>query len=453
MHSIHDAFATHVEQRGDHLAVWSRAEDISWSFLDLNERIDGWVVHLKEIAQPVAVATGNRADFLALCLALFRLQIPFAVVDGTLSPEDKLQTCQRLGIPSLLHVDEEGETLFEQIRITMVPQVVDFVAPQGTALIKVTSGSTGEPSGICLTEQALLVGIEHLREGMALSADDRVLMAISLSHSYGFDNGLLSLAVVGTSLILEGSIYPSPLLKALEEGQVTFFPTVPPIVRGLSETDWPQGLSPVKVICAGAPLPEGFAARFTEKSGWNIHQFYGSTETGGISFESAPQEAEAANTVGFPLPGIKIELSSESHVEVCSSANFCGYVGESGPGTPLTVRTGDLGEWTEEGRLRLVGRTSSMLNIGGKKLSIARVENALMTIPGITDAAVVGVDDLIRGQRVVAFLVSHHEPADFSPLSSELVPREIRYVDSLPYTARGKLDRSHLQDLAEEGNS
>lgn len=450
MHSIHDAFAAHVNKRGDHLAVWSRTEDISWSFLELSEQIDGWVTHLEEIAPPVAVATGNRADFLALCLALFRLQIPFATLDGSLSHEDKYRTCQRLGIPSLLHTDEEGDPFFNQINLTQVPPVVRFVAPEGTALIKVSSGSTGEPSGVCLTQHALLVGIEHLREGMDLSADDRVLIAISLSHSYGFDNGLLSLAVVGTSLVLESSIFPSPLLKALEEGQITFFPTVPPIVRGLGETDWPSDIGPVKVICAGAPLPEDFASRFTEKSGWSIHQFYGSTETGGISFEPAPQDAKAKNTVGFPLPGIRIELSSENHVEVTSSANFCGYVGQSGPGNPRTVRTGDLGEWTDEGRLRLVGRNSSMLNIGGKKLPIARVEKALMSLPGVTDAAVVGVDDLIRGQRVVAFLVSQ-APADFTSLSSELIPREIRYMDSLPYTARGKLDRNHLQVLAEEG--
>jgi long-chain acyl-CoA synthetase len=322
--------------------------------------------------------------------------------------------------------------------------------PRGTALVKLTSGSTGEPLGICLGEEALLVGIRQIAEGMSLCADQRVLVAIPLSHSYGFDNGVLSLAVVGTPLILEPGFYPTRLLQALQEGEATFFPAVPPLVRCLGEVPWPPGLALRRVICAAGPLASEHARRFRERSGRAVHQFYGSTETGGITFERHPEEEAAEGTVGTPLPGVSIQLTGNGQVRVCSGASFGGLLGRDRKLGSRSVLLGDQAEWTADGRLRLTGRAASFLNVGGCKISVQAVESALREVHGVEDAAVVGVADAVRGDRLVAFLVSRNGPPDLSRLPSRIAPREVRLVETLPYTPRGKLDRLRLREMAQE---
>jgi acyl-CoA synthetase (AMP-forming)/AMP-acid ligase II len=315
-------------------------------------------------------------------------------------------------------------------------------------LVKLTSGSTGDPVGVCLDEPALMAGIAHIVDGMAIAPHDRVLVAIPLSHSYGFDNGVLSLAVHGTPLVLEPSFYPGPLLTALAEGEISFFPAVPPLVRALAETAWPSTLPLRTVICAGAPLPVETARRFRQRSGRYVHQFYGSTETGGISYETAPEEAAADGTVGRPLPGVRLVLCEGGVVTVDSSANFGAHLGRDCALTRRTVATGDTGELDASGRLRLTGRSADICNVGGRKIPAAALEEALRGATGVEELAVVGVDDPVRGDRIVAFLVARGRTIDLSTLPSGLQPREVRLVETLPYTERGKLDRQALRELA-----
>jgi acyl-CoA synthetase (AMP-forming)/AMP-acid ligase II len=275
-----------------------------------------------------------------------------------------------------------------------------------------------------------------------------VLVAIPLSHSYGFDNGVLSLAVAGTPLVLEPSFYPSPLLAALAEGEVSFFPTVPPLVRGLAEAEWPRDLLLRTVICAGASLPVETARRFRCKSGRAVHQFYGSTETGGISFETAPEEAAAEGSVGRPLPGVTVGFAEGGVVEVASDASFGGHLGRDRTLTRRLVAPGDTGVLDPTGRLRLTGRSADICNVGGRKIPAAALEEALRGATGVEELAVVGVDDPVRGDRIVAFLVARGRAVDLSALPCGMQPREVRLVDGLPYTERGKLDRAALRVLA-----
>lgn len=462
MVAILETFDRLCRDRAGDLALWSRAERLRLSFGELGQRVAAWERRLPApavdaaVAGAVAVAVGNVAAFPELFLALACRGVPMAALDAGLPAEAKLGLCRRLGFGWLLHRDAElvgsgqgGEALADGVHLLPVAGLERCAPPAGTLLVKLTSGSTGEPLGICLTAEALAAGIAQIAAGMEISAADRVLIAIPLSHSYGFDNGVLSLAVLGTPLVLEAGYYPATLLTALAQGEVSFFPAVPPMIRGLAESEWPRGLALRRVISAGGPLAPEFACRFRQRSNLAVHQFYGSTETGGISFEAAPEEPAAAGTVGKPLPGVDVALGADGTVTVDSPANFLAHLGRP-PRPERRVALADRAEWTNEGRLRLNGRAADLLNVGGRRVSAAAVEAALRELPGVRDAAVVGVEDLVRGDRVVAFLVGSEPALVGRNLPQGLAARDLRYVEALPFTDRGKLDRCVLRRWAAE---
>lgn len=453
MEPIFESFKRWATDRRDQEALWSRGEKLRLSFGQIHERSVAWTRFLdSEEGRPVAVATGNGAAFCELFLALRSLAVPMVSMDAGLTYSEKHDLCRRLGIATLIHGGEDGDRLADGVRVTRLATAADRITipPPETALIKLTSGSTGEPAGACFRDQSLAIGVRQIGQGMELSAEDRVLIAIPLSHSYGFDNGVLSLAVLGTPLVLEPRFFPGPLFRALTEGEITFLPLVPPLVRSLGQSRWPEVLPLRKVICAGGALVPEFAEQFRDASGRAIHNFYGSTETGGICFEDHPWEPEAAGTVGRPLPGVEVTLDEAGRVEVDSAANLIGTFGCDREASVRRVITGDTAEWTPEGRLRLTGRTADILNIGGFKVPAARVEDALRQLPGVSDAAVIGIEDAVRGERCIAFVVTDRWPVDTSSLTARLTPREVRRIDCLPYNERGKLDRDRLRQLARE---
>ena len=448
-----ESFQRLAGDRSSELALWSRGEDLRLSFSELADDIDRWKGALQAIPGPVALATGNVAAFPALFLALRALDVAAVAVDGTRDETSTIETCRRLGVRWILHRGQAGRDVGAGVRCVELEDVEPVIPPTGTALIKLTSGTTGDPEGVCLDESALLDGIRQIAAGMEITTNDTVLIAIPLSHSYGFDNGVLSLAVVGTPLVLEPRIFPQPLLRALAEGQVTFFPAVPPLVRALGQVEWPGSIALRRVICAGGPLEPDFADAFHRRSGRPVHQFYGSTETGGIAFERRPLEGEAKGTVGHPLPGVELVLDDNQRVAVRSPASFGGYFGHDERLAPREVLTGDTAEITATGRLRLTGRVADFLKVGGRRVSVHAVEREIRRLDGVADAAVVGVADPFRGDRMVAFveMCNGADTVDVGCLPPGWVPREVRIVDRLPYTDRGKLDRDRLRSAA-EGN-
>ncbi|MEM8963937.1 MAG: class I adenylate-forming enzyme family protein [Acidobacteriota bacterium] len=453
------------------VALVSRGEGARASFGQLLDDIDRLAERVPcRAGEPVALATGNSLAFCTLFFALRRRGVPVVTLDAGLEPAAKAHTCRRLGIPLLL--DSDGEIVLDAERGVIDSQritvggtadvrarrlAVDPVCPPSDiALIKLTSGSTGEPTGACFTAASLLAGIRQIGAGMKLDAGNVVLVVIPLSHSYGFDNGILSLAVLGTPLVLEPSIYPVAILRALRDSDADVLPVVPPLVRSLGQTAWAGVTALDKVMCAGGVLRPEAARAFHQASGRHVHNFYGSTETGGISFESSPGTAEACGTVGHPLPGVRIELGEDGRVEVYSAANLDGRFDDRGfhsADVDAGVATGDLGAWTGEGRLRLIGRSSDLLNIGGRRIATATVEKALLALDGVSEAAVVGIDDEVRGQRTVAFLVADHWPVSVRGLLPHVAPREVRRIQALPFTERGKLDRARLRYLASRERS
>jgi acyl-coenzyme A synthetase/AMP-(fatty) acid ligase len=290
---------------------------------------------------------------------------------------------------------------------------------------------------------------------MEIGAEDRVLISIPLSHGYGFDNGVLSLAAGGTPLILQPDVFPGAVLRSLCEHEITFFPAVPALIRALGQVAWPKSLVLRRVISASAPLSREAADAFKSASGLPVGQFFGSTETGGISFESRPDDPAAEGCVGFPLPGVRVELADDGVVQVHSKANRFALL--PGQPVPTHVETGDRASWSPEGRLRLEGRATLVANVGGLKVDLGALDAFFRGLPGVDDAAALPVEDPARGHRVVAYVETSAYTEErllqicAEKLSAREVPSEIRVVSRLPRNARGKLDRAALGALGRGG--
>jgi acyl-CoA synthetase (AMP-forming)/AMP-acid ligase II len=436
-----------IQDQGTRVAVHSEADRRSFTFAEVGERLAAWASALRgagiDEGQTVALATGNVPSFIELFFAL-------RSIDAAVLLIDEPSVAAKMGASWVLSRGVEGRVPAgsPDPSIRLAPVAPEIRIPPNTALIKLTSGSTTSPRGACFTEEALLEGIGHIVEGMSLTPADRVLVSIPLSHGYGFDNGVLSLAAAGTPLVLQPDVLPGALLKTIREHDVTFFPAVPALVRALGMVAWPAPHPLRRVICASAPLSRESADAFARASGVVVQQFFGSTETGGISFESKPAEPDAEGSVGHPLPGVRIDLSCSELVRVHSKANRFAILPEQP--VPEYVETGDRGEWTPGGRLRLTGRAQLTANVGGHKVDLGALDAFLRGIPGVDEAAALPVTDAAKGERVVAHVESSTVTAERlmqlcrEQLSPREIPAEITVTRRLPRNARGKIDRAAL---------
>lgn len=337
--------------------------------------------------------------------------------------------------------------------------------PASAAVIKLTSGSTGRPRGIAVTGGQLLADAHHLIEGMRIGPDDVNIASIPMSHSYGMDSLLMPLVIQGTALLIVPAPLPDLLTEALSIDQPAIFPGVPYLFEILSRPDGP----PVRVrglktcLSAGAPLRARTAAAFAGRLGLPVRSFYGTSETGGITYdasESGDAAAAGDGCVGTPLPGVDVVLEGEEGRVVVRGRNVTsGYVGpvedgdDSGFGDGV-FRTGDTGRFDEHGRLHLTGRIAGLINISWRKVNPREIERTLLAVDGVGDAAVLSVSDESRGESLVACVVRGSDDGVTREqvmthlrrsLAPYKLPRRILFLSALPRTVRGKLDAEALR--------
>jgi acyl-coenzyme A synthetase/AMP-(fatty) acid ligase len=330
------------------------------------------------------------------------------------------------------------------------------------AVIKLTSGSTGEARGIEVPLEALLADEENLARTMGIVESDRLLAAVPLAHSYGLSSLALHALVRGTTLLVPEARNPFAPLQMAAELSATVFPTTPSYLDGLVR--WEGDLEPVDslrvLISAGAPLSPKTARRIRAAWGRPVHAFYGASESGGIAYDREGGAAEEG-LIGEPVENVKIDLQevaghpgSGRRVLVRSAAVARGYL----PGQDESLKDGrftteDLGS-LEDGRLRLHGRLGSAVKIRGRKIQPAEVEQVLTTMPGVQEAHVHAVPGTEEGQQTLEALVVPISD-DISRraviawcrryLAPEKVPRSIVLMASLPRNERGKIDTRKIK--------
>jgi len=338
-------------------------------------------------------------------------------------------------------------------------------------LLVYTSGTTGRPRGALHTQSALLANARASEWAHGFGSGDVVLSTLPLFHVGGLCIQTLPALLAGVPVVLHPRFDPQAWLDEVARGDVTLSLLVPATIRALIErSDWPVApLGRLRGIMTGSStVPVHYLQAFHAR-GIPVGQVYGSTETGPVSVVLRLSEAMAREgETGWPHPGARLRLLDEvgrdvaigQTGEVCLQADnlMRGYWNtEDRAGDGLDAgwfHSGDLGCLAPDGCLRIVGRVKDMIISGGENIYPAEIENQLLALPGVLECAVVGVPDARWGETPVAAIVGvpgHRlsEATVLAHLSERIarfkLPRRVVFVQSLPKSALGKVQKSHLQ--------
>jgi acyl-coenzyme A synthetase/AMP-(fatty) acid ligase len=405
--------------------------DLAWTAAALTRRALEFAALLEDRrpGERLAFSLPNGPDWLAFFLATQRAALVAVPLDGALPAAAALELARRLRVHALYR---DGR--FLATGLCPAPR-----AP-GVCCLKITSGSGGAPKAVPCRSAHLLADGRQIVATMGLRAADRNLAAIPLGHSYGLGNLVLPLLLHGTALVVGNDYVPRQLASWIARHRVTVLPLVPALFRVLAALPPGASLRPARLaISAGAVLSPETARAFHARHGLRIHNFYGSSETGGICYDRTGAASLAGRSVGRPLRGVTVTLSGR-RITVASPA----------VATPTgRRRLADAGEWNSRGELVLLGRVGPGANIGGRKVHPLEIERALRELPGITDAAVWRVESAGRDLLAAGVETARPRAEIERDLAARLpawqVPKHLHVAPDLPRNARGKLDHAALR--------
>jgi fatty-acyl-CoA synthase len=358
------------------------------------------------------------------------------------------------------------------------------IAPDDDVIQLYTSGTTGHPKGVMLTNAnylAMMRAAEEM-EVATYRSDETVLIAMPFFHVAGVNIGLFSLAQGARGVVL-GDIDPQVILRLIETKKVNHAFLVPAVILFLMQQPNVRDIdfSSLKTISYGAsPIAEDLLVAAKARMGCGFIQLYGLTETTGGGTCLAPTDHDPVlgklRSCGRPAPGHEIRV-----VDAQGRAVPAGDVGEiqiravnvmkgywNKPDASAKAleggwfRTGDAGYFDKDGYLYIHDRVKDMIVSGGENIYPAEVENALFGHPAVADVAVIGVPDEKWGEAVKAIIVKKPgvtvEPADIIAYARDRIagyklPKSIDFVDALPRNPTGKILRRELRAPYWEGRA
>jgi benzoate-CoA ligase len=341
-----------------------------------------------------------------------------------------------------------------------------------------SSGSTGAPKGTVHIQSSLMQTAElYAKPVLGIRDDDIVFSAAKLFFAYGLGNGLtFPLAVGATTVLMAERPTPQAVFTRLRKHQPTIFYGVPTLYAALlASPELPKRgeLKMRRCTSAGEALPADIGKRWTEHFGVEILDGLGSTEMLHIFLSNRPGEVRYG-TSGMPVPGYELRiLADDGHP---APAGEVGELQISGPTAAMGYwnnreksRATFQGPWTRSGDKYSIdadgyyvysGRSDDMLKVGGIYVSPIEVESALITHPAVLEAAVIGKEDDEHLTKPVAYVVLKGGRQGDDALAEELrqhvkaqlapwkYPRWIEFIDELPKTATGKIQRFKLRAKA-----
>ena len=344
-------------------------------------------------------------------------------------------------------------------------------AEDSPVLLCHTSGSTGAPKGVVLTQRALLwnaVNSTHMHD---LTSADRVLTTLPLFHVGGLNILTTPALHAGASVVLHARFDAQAALEAIERERITLAVLVPAQLSAMMESArWASAdLSSLRMITTGSTIvPEAFVRKVNAR-GVPLVQVYGATETCPIATYVRAEDAERkAGSAGVPALHCEVKVVDDAGDELAAGRD--GEILVRGPNVAAQYwndahetaqalrdgwyRSGDIGHFDEEGHLYVVSRKKDMIISGGENIYPAELENILAECPTIEEACVVGRADGRWGEAVVAAVVLKHGAcmceADVLALFQGRIarykqPREVRFLAALPRTELGKLRKEEIR--------
>ncbi|MBI5454285.1 MAG: AMP-binding protein, partial [Deltaproteobacteria bacterium] len=345
------------------------------------------------------------------------------------------------------------------------------IRPEDTVYLNYTSGSTGDSKGAITTHANVYWNTLASIEALGLKEDDiHLCMFAPFAHPHEL---LARPLFLGGTMVLVDTIYPKAIAEAISKHRVTCMMGLAPMYENLLELTEHKAydLSTLRLPESGGMYTRGeLMARFASRLGVSIIPVWGSTETTGIAIANRPGTIIPPGSVGRPCPHYEVGIVDEGGLDVGP-----GEVGElvfRGPGVVSGYfeganasngassfkegwyHSGDLATKDTDGFFYFVERKSGMMKVAGLKVYPAEIEKALLEHPLIREASVVSVKDDLRGEVPKAYItlkkgaaLTAREALKFcrERLAHYKVPRHVEFLDELPKTTSGKINKKALQ--------
>lgn len=340
------------------------------------------------------------------------------------------------------------------------------------AILLYTSGTTGVPKAVGLSHQQIYAAVQHIIQSHRLTKNDRAYNILPLFHVNAQVVTLLSTILSGGSLVMAPKFSASKFWHVVTRDEITWVSAVPAIISILLQIpkpiERPRHLRFIR--SASAPLSLDISMKFSHTFAIPLIQSYGMTEAASqICVHPIPPLPRKAASVGLPY-GVDLKIIDAQEQEVRAGEAgeiiirgdniITSYLDNAGSDSFQGgwFHTGDVGYEDEDGYVYIVGRKKELINRGGEKVSPYEVEQVIRNVPGVEQAAVIGLPDMKYGERIVAFITRDKSKqladqfvADAvmaqcrSSLSPQKCPEQVIVIDRIPVGPTGKVQRSLLK--------
>jgi cyclohexanecarboxylate-CoA ligase len=398
---------------------------------------------------------------------------------------EEMANSLRASQPKLQHivvVDGAGDNSFDRMLLStnerLAPPVagdIGALPADRMAVLMFTSGTTGSPKGVMHCLNTLMACNIALAGRFDLGASDTMLVCSPLGHMTGFAAGMLLGLKIGASVIFQDIWDPNRGVAIMSETGVTYSAGAATFLADMCEAvaaGVPKPDRLRKFLCAGAPIPPALIDRVYRELDLKVCSLWGMTESLSSTLTEPERALEkSSKTDGRPLDGVEVKVlrtdggaapAGETGQLKVRGAQMClGYYKREDL-EPFDAEgwfdTGDLAYSDDEGYIRINGRSKDIIIRGGENIPVLEIENLLFKHPAILSASVVGYPDARLGERACAFLVLRPgQVLDLAGLQSYMAeskvakqywPERIAFVDDLPKTPAGKVQKFVLREQA-----
>lgn len=387
-----------------------------------------------------------------------------------------MEPVREAGVPVLISDGTAGRYGYEHIlqqAAPRCPHVDADVHAADPAILMFTSGTTSMSKGVVLTNFNIMHAVETYRLLLGITPEDKCLIPVPIYHVTGMIALMSLFLYVGGTTYLHRIFHAERVLQCILDNQITFFHASPTVFSMLllQKENYPSLPSLREVACGSSNMPKD---RILEVHRWlpktKFRTVFGMTETSspGTIFPGDAALSPYIGSAGMPVPGTVYRIVDEAGAELEP-----GQVGEIQLKGSVVLReyyklktpaldaegwlsTGDMGYFTADGYVFFMDRKKDMINRGGEKICSYDVENELYQLPQVDEAAVVGIPDEIYGEVAAAAIkLRAGESVTATQIQAWLrgrmakykVPTRILFLDQLPVTPNGKIDKRTIRTL------